>query len=206
MRTTPIRTAKRAHKLDFIGDHLAIDFVNTVRMVDGELTDTLQSDDDVRVWLGLAAVPVTRRPGSWPAGALLDAARRLRGATLGAIEARKAGKRPSLKALDTFLGASLSRVRLVADASSGLELRRVYRGDTPEEYLAPVTESVADLLANGDFELVRHCGSERCVLWFYDRTRGHGRRYCTAEGCGNRAKVAAYRTRARNNRTIGGEK
>ena len=66
MRTREsIRTSKRAHALDFIGDHLAIDFVNTVRVVGGEATDTLQSDDDVKVWLGLAAVPVApnTRPG-----------------------------------------------------------------------------------------------------------------------------------------------
>src|SRR5882757_4746173 len=97
MGTESIRTSKRAHELDFIGDHLAIDFVNTVRVVSGEVTDTLQSDGDVKVWLGLAAVPVSAKPASWPAGALLEAARRLRVATLEAIEAKKAGSRPPLK-------------------------------------------------------------------------------------------------------------
>jgi predicted RNA-binding Zn ribbon-like protein len=197
MRTESIRTSKQAHELDFIGDHLAIDFVNTVRVVGGEVTDTLQSDDDVKVWLGLAEVPVATKPASWPVGALLDAARRLRAAALKAIEAKKAGSRPPLKAINAFLESSASHGRLVAHSESGLEFRRVYHGDTPEEYLLPVTEAVAKLLAEGDFDLVRRCASERCVLWFYDRTKGHGRRYCTSTGCGNRAKVAAYRSRAR---------
>ena len=78
MRTRSIRTSKQADELDFIGDHPAIDFVNTVRVVDGEVTDTLRSDGDVKVWLGLAAVPVAAKPASWPAGTLLEAARRLR--------------------------------------------------------------------------------------------------------------------------------
>ena len=197
MRTRSIRTSKQADELDFIGDHPAIDFVNTVRVVDGEVTDTLRSDGDVKVWLGLAAVPVAAKPASWPAGTLLEAARRLREAALKAIEAKKAGRRPSLKVINAFLESSASRGRLVARAESSLEFRRVYRGETPEEYLLPVTEAVAELLAEGDFELVRQCASERCVLWFYDRTKGHGRRYCTSTGCGNRAKVAAYRSRAR---------
>ena len=197
MGTESIRTSKQAHELDFIGDHLAIDFVNTVRVVGGEVTDTLQSDGDVKVWLGLAAVPVAAKPAPWPAGTLLEAARRLREATLKAIEAKKAGSRPSLKVINSFLESSASHGRLVAHAESGLEFRRVYHGETPEEYLLPVTEAVAELLAEGDFDLVRQCASERCVLWFYDRTKGHGRRYCTSAGCGNRAKVAAYRSRTR---------
>jgi predicted RNA-binding Zn ribbon-like protein len=197
MKTGFIRTSKRAHKLDFIGDHLAIDFVNTVRVVGGKVTDTLQSDSDVKVWLGLAGVPVAPKPAPWPAGTLLEAARRLREAALKAIEARKSGSLPSLKVINAFLESSASHGRLVAHAESDLEFRRVYHGETPEEYLLPVTEAVAELLAEGDFDLVRQCASERCVLWFYDRTKGHGRRYCTSAGCGNRAKVAAYRSRAR---------
>jgi predicted RNA-binding Zn ribbon-like protein len=197
VRTTPVRTSKQAHKLDFIGDHLAIDFVNTARMIGGELTDTLQRDNDVKIWLRLAEVAVSPRPAAWHAGALVDTARRLRRAALRAIEAKKAGRRPSLTVLNAILRSSTSHGILVAHSASKLEFTRVYHGMTPEEFLAPVAESVADLLANGDFDLVRRCASERCVLWFYDRTKGHGRRYCTALGCGNRAKVAAYRARAR---------
>jgi predicted RNA-binding Zn ribbon-like protein len=196
MRTRSIRTSKQADELDFIGGHLAIDFVNTVRVVDGEVMDTLQSDADVKVWLGLADVPVAPKPAPWPAGTLLEAARRLREATLKAIEAKKAGRCPLLDVINSFL-ESASHARLIANTESGLEFRRVYHGETPEEYLLPVTEAVAELLAEGDFDLVRRCAGERCVLWFYDRTKGHGRRYCTSAGCGNRAKVAAYRSRTR---------
>jgi predicted RNA-binding Zn ribbon-like protein len=197
MITRSVRTSRQAHELDFIGDHLAIDLVNTVRVVDGEVTDTLGSDGDVRVWLGLAGVPVASKPAPWPDGALLEAARRLREAARKAIEARKAGGRAPLGVINAFLESSTSHARLVARSGSGLELRRVYHGGTPEEYLLPVAETVAGLLAEGDFDLVRRCASERCVLWFYDRTRGHGRKYCTSAGCGNRAKVAAFRSRTR---------
>jgi predicted RNA-binding Zn ribbon-like protein len=158
------------------------------------------------VWLALAGVPVAPKPAPWPDGALLEAARRLREAARKAIEAKMAGGRPPLGVINEFLESSASHRRLVARPDSGLELRRVYHGGIPEEYLLPVTEAVAELLAVGDFELVRQCVGERCVLWFYDRTKGHGRRYCTSAGCGNRAKVAAYRSRARGRKGDLGER
>jgi predicted RNA-binding Zn ribbon-like protein len=43
---------------------------------------------------------------------------------------------------------------------------------------------------------VRRCEGVDCVLWFYDRTKAHRRRWCSMEGCGNRAKVARFRSRA----------
>jgi predicted RNA-binding Zn ribbon-like protein len=64
--------------------------------------------------------------------------------------------------------------------------------------LAPVAEWAADLLADGDFELIRRCESEECVLWFYDRTKSHHRRWCSMATCGNRHKVAQYRMRQQN--------
>ncbi|MHC5542160.1 ABATE domain-containing protein, partial [Singulisphaera rosea] len=77
-----VRTSDRPHDLDFIGDHLAIDFINTVRVVDGEVSDTLRSDRDVEIWLGLASAPVASRHSRWEDGSLLASTRRLRKATL----------------------------------------------------------------------------------------------------------------------------
>ena len=70
--------------------------------------------------------------------------------------------------------------------------------DLPEGVLAPLAEAAADLLANADFDLVRHCEGVDCVLWFYDRTKAHRRRWCSMQVCGNRNKVAGFRARRRN--------
>jgi len=69
-----------------------------------------------------------------------------------------------------------------------------------EAYLAAHqgAEAAAELLAEGDFELIRRCESESCVLWFYDRTKSHRRRWCSMASCGNRHKVAAFRSRRSN--------
>ena len=180
--------------LDFVGDHVAINFINTLRMREGVLSDTLQSDESVIAWMRKMNIrlPLLRKP--LRPEALLRSARNLRTLALRALERRKAGKRVRLDGLNTFLADAISHFQLRA-RERRLDLQRVYLGRNAKQYLAPVAEAVADLLAHGDFALVRHCQGEKCVLWFYDRTKGHRRRWCTAEGCGTRARVAAFRAR-----------
>ena len=180
--------------LDCIGDHLALDFINTVCMVGGEKADKLRSDGDVRRWLDRAGMFVAAAPARWSEGRLLAAAHRLRDLALNALRRRKAGELPPLDDLNGFLADALGHGALVAEGRA-VTLRRIYPGRTPHEYLAPVAEAVADLIANAEIGLVRQCEGEGCVLWFYDRTKSHHRRFCSAAGCGNRAKVAAFRAR-----------
>jgi len=67
----------------------------------------------------------------------------------------------------------------------------------PAELLVPIASAMADLLSQGETQLVRRCENPVCTLWFYDRTKGHRRRWCSQAVCGNRAKVAAFRVRKR---------
>ena len=188
-------TANENH-LDFVGDNLAINFINTRRMIEGQLTDTLQSDGDVKAWLKRLQVPIAKGTLSFKDGMLLQKARALREIALSAVRDRKSGKKPSLVALNRFLEDAPSHAALKTDHAMSIRVTRVYGKETGEAFLAPVAEAVANLIADGDFNLVRHCEGNACVLWFYDRTKGHRRRWCTSTGCGNRAKVAAFRARA----------
>ena len=54
------------------------------------------------------------------------------------------------------------------------------------------------LLSEGDPALLRKCQNPRCILYFYDTTKNHRRRWCSMAGCGNRAKVAAFYQRNRS--------
>jgi len=63
--------------------------------------------------------------------------------------------------------------------------------------LQPIAEAIGDLICNADFRLIRTCGAPTCTLMFYDRTKGHARRWCSMSICGNRAKAAAHRARVR---------
>jgi predicted RNA-binding Zn ribbon-like protein len=64
--------------------------------------------------------------------------------------------------------------------------------------LVPVAESAAWLLTRGEPGLVRRCDGEHCVLHFYDATKNRTRRWCSMDGCGSRAKAAAYYRRRRS--------
>ena len=199
MKNTLLKAPRNEEHLDFVGDDLAINFINTRRMIEGQLTDTLQSDSDVKAWLRRLEVPVAKGSLHFGDGVLLKGARELRESALAAVRDRKSGRKPSLIALNRFLADAMSHAALTTDEARNIRVTRVYGKETVEAFLAPVAEAVADLLADGDFDLVRHCEGNACVMWFYDRTKGHRRRWCTSTGCGNRAKVAAFRARASQN-------
>jgi predicted RNA-binding Zn ribbon-like protein len=82
--------------------------------------------------------------------------------------------------------------------SEKLTLQLHNRLERVESLLVPVAQAVAVLLTEGDFSLVRQCEGSECVLWFYDHTKAHRRRWCSMALCGNRMKVAAFRARQRD--------
>jgi predicted RNA-binding Zn ribbon-like protein len=178
-----------------VGDHPALDFLNTVARIDGVLVDSLKSDRDVARWLDASGWAVEADLAAIKAGSLLEAAQELRDTIRALVERRKAEKRVDLDTLNAYLAESRSYLKLTREKDGTLRLRRKWKQRNPEEMLAPLAESAAGLLANGDFSLVRKCENGDCVLWFYDRTKSHQRRWCSMAMCGNRHKVAAYRKR-----------
>jgi predicted RNA-binding Zn ribbon-like protein len=96
--------------------------------------------------------------------------------------------------------------RVLAERPGYRELVREGRGwvtrvrpvtNSARQILVPIAESAAWLLEHGDPSLVRRCEGSACVLLFYDTTRNRSRRWCSMEGCGSRAKAAAYYRRTR---------
>jgi predicted RNA-binding Zn ribbon-like protein len=178
-----------------VGDHPALDFLNTVVRQEEQHVDLLQSDRDVIAWLSRAGWPVESDPGELRPASLLIAARTLREAIRTLVERRKAGKRADPDALNVFLAEARTYLKLTPAKDGQIHLIRKWKQRDAKEILAPLAESAADLLANGDFDLIRRCESSECVLWFYDRTKSHHRRWCSMAACGNRHKVAEYRKR-----------
>lgn len=58
--------------------------------------------------------------------------------------------------------------------------------------LAPLAAGAASLLTEKDIGLVRQCEGEGCVLYFYDESKNHARRWCSMKRCGNRMKAALH--------------
>jgi predicted RNA-binding Zn ribbon-like protein len=186
----------------FLAGHPALDFLNTQMRVDGELVDFFQRDEDVLRWLERAGFRVPETAAVRTSASLVDAARTLREHIRGLVVKRKAGQRGDPSVLNAFLAEAQSHPRLVWSKPRSPMIDRVRRQDTPAGILAPVAEAAADLLATGDFNLVKRCEDETCVLWFSDQTRSHHRRWCSTALCGNRHKVAAYRKRRARERGV----
>jgi len=130
---------------------------------------------------------------------LLRAARILRENIRSLVKKRKAGLRGDASLLNRFLDHAKSCPLLVWETPRSLAIERIRVRDSPEAVLAAVAEAAAVLLATADFNLVKRCEDQTCVLWFSDKAKSHHRRWCSTLLCGNRHKVAAYRKRRRRN-------
>ena len=62
-----------------------------------------------------------------------------------------------------------------------------------DSVLWPIARSAAELLSSDEVEQVRECpGDDGCGWLFIDTSRNHRRRWCSMDGCGNRAKARRH--------------
>lgn len=178
-----------------LADEPVLDMLNTLANIDGVPWDFWQADADVQRWLvrlqwaEAGGIPV------FDDGALLRAARELREVIRELVAARKQGQAGNPAALNGFLRKAVSHPQLVWPATGAPQLERQRKVQTAEQFLSPIAEAAANLLVAGDFNLIRRCEHPECILWFYDRTKAHKRRWCSMALCGNRHKVAEFRKR-----------
>lgn len=181
-----------------LADDPVLDMLNTLANIDGVPWDFWQTDADVAAWLTRVEwFEQDSMPGFEPS-ALLSAARELREVIRDLVAARKARQPGNPAALNTFLRKAVSHPQLVWPATEAPRLERQRKQQTAEQFLAPIAEAAATLLVEGDFNLIRRCEHPECILWFYDRTKAHKRRWCSMALCGNRHKVAEFRKRKLN--------
>ena len=203
----------------FLGDDLALDFLNTVAAPSGEEIEWLANGGDLVDWLDAAhAVPAKvaaqfrAEDGSRALDAVASEARALREWFRGFVEAR-AGKpleRCALRQLARLnelleRDESYRQIELAPSANKGegddhgaLRWGARRRWRNARSLLLPIAEAIGDLVCRKDFSLVRHCEGPSCALWFFDISKAHGRRWCSMALCGNRAKAAAHRARLRD--------
>lgn len=196
----------------FLGDHPAVDFLNSVAGRPDGRTEWLADGPGLADWLaraglieGSVAATFLDVPGGREAlDAAAGQARDLR-EWLRAFVRRHAGSgltaeaATGLDVLNDLLADADSHLRVEAadERPSGLRLRRVRRWTAPRQLLHPLAEAIGDLVVHADFRLIRTCEGPDCTLMFLDRTKSHARRWCSMALCGNRAKVAAHRARTR---------
>jgi predicted RNA-binding Zn ribbon-like protein len=194
----------------FVGEHLALDFVNTSATPLGTRVEWLGDGKDLVDWLEQArsiepaAAAKVRESGIDALDEVARQAREFRRWLRGFISSRM-GKPlratvASVSPLNELLARDDSFPRVEApgpDAKDArvLLLRRIRPWESPAELLQPIAGAAADLICHQDFRLIRSCEGSACTLVFLDRTKAHSRRWCSMAVCGNRAKAAAHRAR-----------
>ncbi|MBU1619905.1 MAG: CGNR zinc finger domain-containing protein [Gammaproteobacteria bacterium] len=179
-----------------LGDHLAMDLLNTEARDDGKAVEFWNTDADVLQWLARYDINPTTEGKTLTPGELLTQAKALRVLARQLISEFREEKSPDISKLNQYLHSFLTVPTLERDHKGQLVLNRVSRSEIIGSLLGPVAEAVAQLLVEGNFDLVKQCEHPDCILWFYDRTKAHKRRWCSMALCGNRHKAAQFRKRS----------
>lgn len=160
--------------------------------------ERLDSVAALRAWLaGAGLVPRDARlTGAGPPW--LDAFRELRGRTAELVGA-EIDRLPAPGALERVnaLAAAAPPAPYAVRATDGT-LVRALRGEPGcAALVAAVARDAVDLLTDPVARaLLRRCEGDNCPLVYLDTSRGHRRRWCSSEVCGNRERVARHRRRA----------
>jgi predicted RNA-binding Zn ribbon-like protein len=191
----------------FIGNHPAIDFLNTTFAPEGEPVETIGDGRAFLEWMAMAglleatdASRLRRRLGAGAVDAAAAEARKIREWARVWLDrwrvAPRRDYRQEVGALNRLLGAAVVNRAVIGDGGGYKVIEQTRLEDT-DAVLALVATQIADLITREQPSLVKRCAGPGCTLWFLDRTKAHARRFCSAAGCGNRAKVAAFRERRR---------
>ncbi|MEU4728240.1 CGNR zinc finger domain-containing protein [Streptomyces sp. NPDC023588] len=172
------------------GEPLALDLLNT-RSIAGDL---VAEPGGLADWLAEQAGRLT--PVEAVGAAEVAAVRAVREAARAALDAVRVGERPppdALRALNAVLAAAPAHRELAWSAEAGLTAAPRRDAAPAERLAAELAEAVAELLTDPRVTSVRACEAQDCVLLFLP---AHPRRrWCVASACGNRARVARYYAR-----------
>jgi predicted RNA-binding Zn ribbon-like protein len=189
----------------FVGSHPAVDFLNTALTPDGKAIETIGDGRAFLDWLveaelleATVAAELLGRSRGKSLDAVAAEARKVREWARAWLERWRAAPAADyddeLAVLNELLEreACYHQVLATGEGSSIVERVRLERTNA---LLALVARQIAALVTEERGSLLKHCAGPGCTLWFLDRTKAHRRLYCSAAGCGNRAKVAAFRQR-----------
>lgn len=175
----------------FIGNNLAIDLTNTEVIRDGALIDLLQDKAALLRWVQTAELLVDSRAITTT---VLDDALELRSALKNTCSARMKGRAASKKDLATINKclAHHTTTQVLRCKEGVFALQSAQKNLSPAMLLGYIAHEGAHLLASPQAQRLKRCQNPDCVLVFVDTSRSKKRRWCSMEGCGNRAKVATH--------------
>lgn len=193
----------------FLGNRLCLDFINTEIVASGERTSLIQSFSDLKSWLLEADVAtqeeIEERTASWDAPqkeefvrqalALRDILRQM----AEEITTTQSVSDTVIEAINQSLRQRQGHQVLSCTATGYSAVTRYTQ--SAAGLLTPIAASASGLLVHSDLRHVHKCESPQCILYFYDTSKNHVRRWCSMASCGNRSKAAAHYRKSRSKPT-----
>jgi len=190
----------------FLGNRLCLDFINTEIVASGQRTSLIQSFEDLSAWLIEAGVAsqeeIKESTVSWSvdqkdglvreALALRDHLRRM----ALQVTTHEAVSDPVIAAINESL-QQRQGYQVLSRVGTGYTVITHYN-ESASGLLTPIAASAADLLAQSDLRHLHKCENPQCILYFYDTSKNHVRRWCSMGACGNRSKAAAHYRKSRS--------
>ncbi len=179
---------------EFIGNHIVLDFINTVNARPSFTRDDLTRAEDVVEWARAAGLGGFKRAArSAPIADGFDSAVDLRELLYRVFGPLARGDEPASDALAAV-------TRRAADAICRAEWHRRESGYVPT-WPRDSIETLCDRLADSSVQLLRSPDVARigacdgCGWLFLDTSRAHARRWCSMSVCGVRHKMRRYHQR-----------
>ena len=201
MAETEIQTSL----FEFTGNHLCLDFTNTVQDRFTSPRELLNSYNDLVLWSQEAQILTEGE--AWhlreeansrrkEAGVVLQRAIDLREALYRIFLAVARGSSPEkseLSTLNTEFSEAMHRACIVPEKDS-FTLDWTDKEKALDRMLWTIARSAADLLTSEGLHDVRVCAADDCRWLFLDTSKNHSRRWCDMKSCGNRAKARKHYT------------
>jgi len=178
----------------FVADRPVLDFLATIAERGTTDEEKLQEPADLGAWTAESGITTNAITVSHEDLAHAIALREAIYRMLCALIDHTAPRRPDVGLVNA---AARQRPPVVRLTRAGA----VHRDGDVDAVLAVLASDCIEFFATPDGDLLRRCDDPRCTRLFVDRSRGHRRRWCGMQGCGNRAKAAAYRSRRRSRTT-----
>jgi predicted RNA-binding Zn ribbon-like protein len=191
------------YRFNFCGNHVAIDFTNTVGSRLETPEEHLNTYGDLLAWAEARHVLTRSQTSRLKQRAAVDperARRALRRAidfrealyeVLDRVARRRSPDAASLARLNRYVTETLSAAEL--SVSDGRVVLAPADADNLDAVVAAVVRAAIDLLTSDAVQRVGRCADETCGWIFFDTTRSGTRRWCEMKVCGNRNKVRRFR-------------
>jgi predicted RNA-binding Zn ribbon-like protein len=187
------------HGLDL---EAVLEFLNTRELDSGHLVDRLERPADARAWFVDQGVLHEEDAGTWTA-ADLDHVRSVRDALHEVVDAVVESRRPDTEAVDV-VNETLARgvvPHLDCDGTT-VKIGHLHGASPVEDAVASLAAPILHELASGRPDRFRICANDTCRWTFFDASPTSRRRWCDMRTCGNRAKAARHRERAKAERAL----